>query len=317
MVYRDNLSSYIKELIQKTSNDSRLVNQFIANEKIELNDNINTIEDIAKDKDINIIKGLYHRYPNKILIFPTERCLGSCRFCFRKNIIADNDLQLQDMDVIQKYILDNKIEEVIFSGGDSFAIDEKLLMQMIERIRNLDTVKIIRLHTRVLTYNPYLISENFVKFLKHEKPIYMVFHINSHLEITDIAKEKVKLLVDNGILCFSQTALLKGVNDTTEDLKQLFTTLIEERIKPYYLFHPDRVKGTGHFYISLSKGIELYNSLYNYISGLAMPIYLFNIPNGHGHCIIDLNNIKRISGDKYQINTWEGYVLEYDDSNIK
>lgn len=190
-------------------------------------------------------------------------------------------------------------------------------MQMIERIRNLDTVKIIRLHTRVLTYNPYLISENFVKFLKHEKPIYMVFHINSHLEITDIAKEKVKLLVDNGILCFSQTALLKGVNDTTEDLKQLFTTLIEERIKPYYLFHPDRVKGTGHFYISLSKGIELYNSLYNYISGLAMPIYLFNIPNGHGHCIIDLNNIKRISGDKYQINTWEGYVLEYDDSNIK
>lgn len=114
MVYRDNLSSYIKELIQKTSNDSRLVNQFIANEKIELNDNINTIEDIAKDKDINIIKGLYHRYPNKILIFPTERCLGSCRFCFRKNIIADNDLQLQDMDVIQKYILDNKIEEVIF-----------------------------------------------------------------------------------------------------------------------------------------------------------------------------------------------------------
>ena len=78
----------------------------------------------------------------------------------------------------------------------------------------------------------------------------------------------------------------------------LFTTLIENKVKPYYLFHPDRVKGTGHFYLPLKEGIELYNSLYNRISGLAMPIYLFNVPNGYGHCIVD---------------TWEGESLHYED----
>lgn len=128
-----------------------------------------------------------------------------------------------------------------------------------------------------------------------------------------LAKAKLKLLSDNGILCFSQTALLKGVNNTEQNLRKLFTTLIENKVKPYYLFHPDRVKRTGHFYLPLDEGIQLYNS-YNRISGLAMPIYLFNIPNGYGHCIVDLNNIVRTEEKGYYIiNTWEGETIDYND----
>lgn len=84
MTYRDNLSDYIKAVIVKSNNDSRLIRQFVYNEDLEINDKLNSVEDVAKDNDINRIKGIYHRYPGKILIFPTERCLGSCRFCFRK-----------------------------------------------------------------------------------------------------------------------------------------------------------------------------------------------------------------------------------------
>lgn len=316
MVYRDNLSEYIKKLIEDTNYDPRLVNQFVYKEEIESNDVINTVEDVARDKEINRIKGIYHRYPGKILIFPTERCLGSCRFCFRKNIINDEsqDLALEDFDAIENYIVEEGIKEVIFSGGDPFAIKEELLLKMIERIKKISQVHIIRIHTRVLTYAPDLITQQFVETVKDGTPVFFVAHINSHLEITEMAKKKLKLLSDNGILCFSQTALLKGVNNTEQDLRELFTILIENKVKPYYLFHPDRVKGTGHFYLPLEEGISLYNSLYNRISGLAMPIYLFNIPDGYGHCIVDLNNIVKTEEEgHYTINTWEGEVLHYND----
>ncbi len=316
MFYRDNLSEYVKKLIVDTNYDPRLVNQFVYKEEIESNDVINTVEDVARDKEINRIKGIYHRYPGKILIFPTERCLGSCRFCFRKNIINDEsqDLTLEDFDAIENYIIDEGIKEVIFSGGDPFAIKEELLLKMIMRIKKISQVHIIRIHTRVLTYAPNLITQQFVETVKGGTPVFFVAHINSHLEITEMAKEKLKLLSDNGILCFSQTALLKGVNNTEQDLRELFTTLIENKVKPYYLFHPDRVKGTGHFYLPLEEGIRIYNSLYNRISGLAMPIYLFNIPDGYGHCIVDLNNIVKTEEEgHYIINTWEGEVLHYND----
>lgn len=316
MNYRDNLSEYIKNLIKETNNDPRLLNQFVYKEDVEANDLINTVEDVANDKEINKVKGIYHRYPGKILIFPTEKCLGSCRFCFRKNIISDEgqDLSLEDFKAIEEYIIKENIEEVIFSGGDPFAIKQELLLEMIKCIKKINQVHIIRIHTRVLTYAPNLITQKFVEEIKEGTPVFFVFHINSHLEVTNIAKQKLNLLTSNGILCFAQTALLKGVNNTEQDLRMLFTTLIENKVKPYYLFHPDRVKGTGHFYLPLKEGIELYNSLYNRISGLAMPIYLFNVPNGYGHCIVDLNNIIKTEKEgHYIINTWEGESLHYED----
>ena len=315
MKYRDNLSDYIKEVIKNSGFDKRLTKQFIVSD-LEYSDTLNTIDDVASDNKINLVKGLYHRYPGKVLIFPTERCLGSCRFCFRKNIISDSsmDLSIDEFTEIESYIKKNNITEVIFSGGDPFAISQDILLRMINRIKKIEQVRIIRIHTRVLTYAPHLITNEFVEGIKQGTPVFMVFHINSYLEITELAKQKAKMLCDNGILCFAQTALLAGVNDTEEDLKLLFSTLLENRIKPYYLFHPDRVKGTSHFYLPLKKGIDLYNSLYNRISGLCMPIYLFNIPEGYGHCIVDLNNI--IATDApgvYKIKTWEGMQINYCD----
>lgn len=316
MEYRDNLSEYIKSIIAESDFDIRLTKQFIYEKEIESFDTINTVEDVACDVNINYVKGVYHRYPGKILIFPTERCLGSCRFCFRKNIISDHnkDLTLADFDAIENYIYEHEITEVIFSGGDPFSIESSMLVEMINRIKTIQQIRLIRIHTRVLTYEPSLITEEFIKKIKGGTPIFMVFHINSHLELTQLAKEKAKLLTDNGILCFSQTALLHEVNDSEDDLGYLFSELLVNKIKPYYLFHPDRVKGTGHFYLSLEKGIKLYNSLYNRISGLAMPIYLFNIPNGYGHCIVDLGGIVPTnSRGIYKIHTWTGEKLEYVD----
>ena len=291
--------------LKKYNNDIRLTKQFIYDERENLK-SLYEEEDVSNDTSIEVITGLYHRYPSKVLIFPTESCFGECRFCFRKYIRKNSVLSDEEFDRIVNYISNHSIiNEVIFSGGDPMTIDNNRLFKMVEKIRQIKTIKYIRIHTRVLTYEPNRINDEFVEFVRHNQPLFMVFHINSFLEISDVARERVAALVDNGIPCFSQTALLHEVNDTFDDLKELYETLLEIRIKPYYLFHPDMVKGNDHFYVSIEKGIDLYKRLYNSISGLAMPIYLLNISGGGGHCIMDLGNVQRNKDGNFIITDWE------------
>lgn len=311
--HNQKLTDYAHNLLEENNYDIRLKKQFIYDERETLIDNSEYL-DVAADEKIKNLKGLYHRYPTKILISPSENCLGHCRFCFRKFTRQSKIISDQEFEDILKYLNKNtQINEVIFSGGDPFTIPLERLLFMIRKIYDIPTIEIIRIHTRVLTYNPLLITDKLINELKKFQPIFMVFHINSHLEITDIAEEKVTKLVDNGILCFSQTALLHEINDSYTDLSKLFVKLIKNRIKPYYLFHPDKVQGSSHFYLPLSKGIQLYRSLYNYISGLAMPIYLFNIPGGFGHCIIDLGYFTEQKGNLFTINTWDNEEIIYED----
>ena len=310
------LTNNIKMLLEKNDNDIRIAKQFLYDQREDL-DVMHGSEDVSDDASIEVVKGLYHRYPSKVLIFPTEACLGECRFCFRKHIRKESVLSEEDFEKIVDYISSTPtINEVIFSGGDPMVLSNKKLFPMIKKIKQLENIKIIRIHTRVLTYAPERIDEEFISFIKTMQPLFMVFHINSALELSDNACEKAILLANNGIPCFSQTALLHEINDSYEDLKALFVKLLELRIKPYYLFHPDIVKGNDHFYVSIEKGVSIYKSLFNYISGLAMPIYLLNIPGGGGHCIMDLNNIKRDEAGRYIVTDWENIEHSFTEPQV-
>jgi len=311
--HNEKLTPYLQKLIEDNNNDIRFTKQFIYDDR-ELSVLENEFEDVANDDSINVVNNVYHRYPHKILLFPTENCLGHCRFCFRKFIREFKTISDNDLISAFNYLRETpKINEVILSGGDPMVLPPERLIYIISELRNIETIKIIRIHTRVLTFAPDLLTDGFIENLKMFRPISFVFHINSYLELTNIAKNRVEKIITTGIQCYSQTALLREVNDSFDDLSKLFTELLYTGIKPYYLFHPDKVKGTSHFYIPLKKGIELYNSLYNIISGLAMPIYLFNIPNGYGHSIIDLGNITQIEGNKYKIKTWEGKEFTHEE----
>lgn len=311
--HKENLTKHLNNLLKETGFDPRLKKQFIFDER-ELLSSDGEFEDVANDKKIKKAKGVLHRYPTKILIFPSEACIGHCRFCFRKHIKKDHVLSNEEFDYILEYLHSNpQINEVIFSGGDPFTIPNNNLLKMIHAVKQIPTIEIVRIHSRVLTFNPELITDSFIETLSKYQPIFMVFHINSHLELTELARAKVKKIVDNGILCFSQTALLKGVNNSFDDLRNLFEILIKNRIVPYYLFHPDKVKGTSHFYISIEEGVSLYRKLYNNISGLAIPVYLFNVPEGNGHCIIDTGSFVKTSEGQYKIHTWDNKIICYHD----
>jgi lysine 2,3-aminomutase len=150
-----------------------------------------------------------------------------------------------------------------------------------------------------------------VNILTKYKPLFMVIHVDTEKEISGATQNAISLLVDNGIPCFASSPLLRGVNDSEIELRALWTKLLENRVKPYYLFHSDPVKGLRHFLVPLEKGIKMMYNLYDRMSGLAMPHYCFNVPDGGGHVLLNNNYVTKISNGHYKITTFEGVQMDY------
>lgn len=270
-------------------------------------------EDVNRDDEYSPVKGVVHKYPTKALLFPSNYCGSFCRFCFRRRFVGEQDTNLSDADIQNAltYIRStHNLEEIILSGGDPLTLSDDKLEWLISEISGINHIKIIRVHTRMPINCPSRITEELVLTLKKYQPIYFVVHINHPKEISSPTRDAFRLLVDNGIPCLSQTALLHGVNDNEEILRELWTTLICNRVKPYYLFHSDPVIGLGHFSVPIPRGIEIMKNLYDRMSGLAYPLYCFNVPGGYGHILLGHNYIKRVGVGHYRVETFDNQVVE-------
>ena len=231
---------------------------------------------------------IVHRYKNRILFFPTQVCPVICRYCFRKNELSTNDdLFKANFEKVLNYIEDHpEIEEVIFSGGDPLIVNDEKIENYLDSFSKISHIKYIRFHTRTPIILPSRITENFcsmiAKFKKRFKQIHIVIHANHHTEFTRANSASIARLRDFGISLLSQSVLLKGVNNNKEDLLNLIRKFIELDIRPYYIHHPDKVRGGLHFMISLEEGRNLYATLRDELPGWAIPSYVIDIPGGEG-----------------------------------
>jgi len=285
-------------------------------------DDIDLFSDVNADDRYAPVNGLVHRYPTKVLIFPTNYCGAYCRYCFRRKLNRDAETSLKN-DELQNifiYIRENtQINEVILSGGDPLVLDDTKLEYIISELSKIPHVRFIRIHTKMIITNPYRITDEFVDLLSKFKsrfPIFFVIHFDTVEEFSPPMRIAINKLVDNGFLCFASCPLLKGINDDEDKLKALWTELLYLRVKPYYLFHSDPVKGLKHFMLPLKRGVEIMRNLYDRISGLSIPLYCFNIPDGGGHALIDYNNIKEIGVNKYLFHNFEGKEYIYNEPDF-
>ena len=273
--------------------------------------------DVNDDDGYSPVKGLVHRYPTKVLIFPSNFCGCYCRYCFRRKLKRDVEetLNIEDYEAIISYLREHpQINEVIFSGGDPLVVGNDVFKNILKELACISSIKIIRFHTRMLVTIPYRIDDDFIKLLNEYKKrfaIYIVIHIDTIREFSSETRLAVNKLVDNGIMCFASCPLLRGINDNEETLKLLWNGLVENRVKPYYLFQSDPVQGLGHFLVPLSRGLEITKNLYDNISGLAMPLYCFNVPDGGGHVLITYPYIKQISEHTFELTNFEGKITIY------
>jgi lysine 2,3-aminomutase len=264
------------------------------------------------------VRGLIHRYPDRVLLKLTSVCPVYCRFCFRRASVGAGTEGLLDdaaLDAAFAYLAAHEeIWEVIVTGGDPLAVSPRRLAALSRRLAALPHVKILRLHSRVPVLTPARVTPELIAALKDSgKTVYVAVHANHARELTPEAREACALLADRGIALVSQTVLLRGVNDTVEALSALMRGFVEMRIKPYYLHHGDLAPGTAHFRLSLAEGQGLVRQLLGHLSGLCQPIYVVDIPGGHGKTPAGPVYVSR-HAHAWSVEDWRGKSHDYADS---
>jgi lysine 2,3-aminomutase len=303
------LTPDIAELIDPADMDDPIARQFIP-AKSELQTVAEESADPIGDERHSPIPGIVHRYPDRVLLTPVHVCAAYCRFCFRREVVGrKRALSASELGAALAYIRDHEqIWEVILSGGDPLVLSARRIAQITRALGAIDHVKVMRVHTRVPVAAPARISHVLVGALKSAgKATYVVLHANHAKELTPKVRTACARLIDAGIPMLSQTVLLRGVNDDAQTLGELMRALVECRIKPYYLHHPDLARGTAHWRSDIARGQALLRGLRGRLSGLCQPTYVLDMPGGHGKSPIGPNYIRQVNGRaEYEIEDYEG-----------
>ena len=262
------------------------------------------------------VEGIVHRYPDRVLLKAVHVCPVYCRFCFRREMVGPEGLgtlSAKALDAAIAYIAGRpEIWEVILTGGDPLVLSPRRLQAIMERLATIPHVKIVRVHTRVPVVDPDRVDTALITALKASgKTIYVALHANHPREFTAEARAAIARIVDAGLVMISQTVLLKGVNDDAAVLAELMRTFVENRVKPYYLHHPDLAPGTAHFRLTLAEGRALVASLRGRVSGLCQPAYILDIPGGHGKVRADSRAVEEAGDGCFRVRDFRGQTHVY------
>lgn len=273
----------IHHLLQQEPPSPAIVRQFLpAREELWVQPGEH--DDPTADLAHSPVPGLVHRYPDRVLLLLTGRCMVHCRFCFRKHRRSDipdaDDSRLASWhDYISRH---GGIREAILSGGDPLVLDDDRLETILSLLHSIPQLHTLRIHTRVPTVLPSRITARLTAILARHRPLWLVLHVNHAQEIGSAAQLACQRLSRAGIPLLAQSVLLRGVNDDLETLIALYRRLTEWSIKPYYLHHCDPAPGTEHFRIPLCRGAELVHALRGRLPGYALPVYVMELPGGYG-----------------------------------
>jgi len=205
----------------------------------------------------------------------------------------------------------SRVRDVLLSGGDPLLLPDRELYTILSELRSISHVEIIRIGTRVPCSLPHRITRELVSMLKGFHPLYINTHFNHPTEITPESSSACTMLANAGIPLSCQTVLLKGVNDAPVVMKALMRKLLTIRVRPYYLFQADLAKGTSHFWTPVKKGLEIISKLQGYISGLCVPRFMIDIPDGGGKIPITPNYVLGINGDDLLLKNYLGHKYRY------
>jgi lysine 2,3-aminomutase len=270
--------------------------------------------DPVGDEAFSPVRGVTHRYEDRVLLKPLQTCPVYCRFCFRREAVGPMHGVLPEADLAAAldYIRDQRvIWEVILSGGDPLMLRPARLRRIIAALDAIDHVKVIRVHTRIPVVWPDHVGEEALSALACDTPVWIVVHCNHRQEIGPEASAALRRLADRGFPLLSQTVLLKGINDDATVLEELFRALVEHRVKPYYLHHPDLAHGTSHFRIPVEAGQRIARELRGDVSGLCQPTYVLDIPGGHGKVPLAESHAERCPDGTYLVSDRTGALHRY------
>jgi lysine 2,3-aminomutase len=272
--------------------------------------------DPLHEENCSPVPNIVHRYPDRVLFLATGFCSTYCRYCTRSHMVAKDKMHYgkaawqPGID----YIRENKnVRDVLISGGDPLTMPEAHLEYLLDQLRSIPHVQIIRIGTKVPVVLPQRITNSFVNMLKRFHPLFMSIHFMHPSELTPEVSEACAKLANAGIPLGSQTVLLKGINDTVPVMTELMHGLLRNRVRPYYIYQCDPIPGSAQFRTSVEKGLEIIKGLRGFTSGYAVPHYVIDAPGGGGKIPILPEYFIGREGDNVVLQNYEGKRFYYPD----
>ncbi|HYC05856.1 MAG TPA: lysine-2,3-aminomutase-like protein [Azospirillaceae bacterium] len=288
------VTSEMAALVDPTDPADPIARQFVPS-AAELRIDPRELADPIGDDAFSPVKGIVHRYRDRVLLKATTVCPVYCRFCFRREMVGPgaDALTAEELDAAIAYVAAHpEVWEVILTGGDPLVLSPRRLGEIVARLDAIPHVGVVRLHTRVPVVAPGSVTPELVAALKAPRAAtWVMLHSNHWREMTDEARAACGRLVDAGIPMLGQSVLLRGVNDDVETLTRTFRAMVQARVKPHYLHQGDLALGTGHFRVPVAEGRALVKALRGDVSGLCQPTYMLDIPGGHGKVPIAADNL--------------------------
>jgi len=257
---------------------------------------------------------LTHRYPDRVLFTVTDQCAMYCRHCTRRRKVGVTDAPCSDADIEKaiEYIKSNPvIRDVVVSGGDPLTLSDERLDKILSKLYSIEHVEIIRIGSRTPVVMPQRITDGLIEVLKKYPPLWFNTHFNHPNEFTEESKLALAKLADSGIVLGNQSVLLRNVNDNVDVMKNLVHLLVKNRVRPYYIYICDLSKGIQHFRTTVSKGIEIIESLRGHTSGFCVPQFVVDAPNGGGKIPVMPNYVISSAPNKVILRNFKNELAEY------
>jgi lysine 2,3-aminomutase len=260
------------------------------------------------------VPGLVHRYPDRVLFLVTDRCASYCRYCTRSRVVSgagEQELHTNFEEAFRYLETHTEVRDVLLSGGDPLLFSDDKLEGILSRLRSIEHIEFIRIGSRVPIFLPQRITPELCAMLQKYHPLWMSVHVNHPRELTTEVKAALERLANAGIPLGNQSVLLRGVNDNVDTMKTLVQKLLRCRVRPYYLYQLDLIKGSSHLQVPVSKGLEIIEGLRGFTTGYAVPQYVIDAPGGGGKVPINPSYVLYHDREKVVIRNYEGKVFEY------
>ena len=303
-------TEYYLSLIRTLSQDDPVFRQIVPSDEETLS--IHSPDPFLEEEKMPVPR-LIHRYPRRAVFLANNFCASNCRHCMRKRTWKDKSsaATLDEAREAAEYCRLNGIEDIIISGGDPFLLPQGLLGEIVALLREKGALNIVRVGTRLPVVDPGRVTRRLIRELAKGGPLYIMLHYNHPNEWTPRGDAVLHEMRSRGLILMNQSVLLKGVNDDASVLSRLFMGLLERGVKPYYLHQCDLVRGVTHFWVDLSRGVDLLRRIQGHISGMAIPYLAVDVPGGLGKVLLGPSDKIQKRDGKYLLRTYTGQEVLY------
>jgi lysine 2,3-aminomutase len=275
-------------------------------------------EDPLAEENFSPVPNLVHRYPDRVLFLTTNVCASYCRYCTRSRMVGqctgNHTFSRQTWENCLRYIQRHKeVRDVLLSGGDPLVLPDESIRWLLEQLRAIKHVEIIRIGTKVPVVLPQRITPGLVGMLRRFHPLWASIHCTHPHELTPEVETAFGRMADAGIPLGSQTVLLAGINDNSETMRRLMLGLLKLRVRPYYIYQCDPIFGSAHFRTPVRKGIEILERLRGHISGYAVPTFVIDAPGGGGKIPLNPQYVVAHEGETLLLKNYRGEIFKYPD----